>query len=324
MSPQGVYPAADVCALGDEISSTYEGRHVTLYGDNISHGSQVSYVTKGYGVWSTHAVGMPFTTQTAALGNPLMTFDTEGIWCVDVHGANDGGDEAVAVGEAVYINTTTGQVSKIRDNATQLPFGYALGVVASGEIQRVAVKVHWDPISHTVLDVEKFYFGDDSDVTIAWVDPYLQFRAIVATPNHVDGEGLFNYALNVTGIATGEVNMTSHWINLTGAADIPGYMHVHTDGIWGSAADLATAYIAWAKISWMLPENPAGLYLFELNNGTAFDTLDAIFAVNNPALALGYIAATPTAEASGSIPFMAGAGGGGGLKWIRTYDDATT
>lgn len=145
-----------------------------------------------------------------------------------------------------------------------------------------------------------------------------------ATPANPDGEGIVNISATITGIATGEANLASHWINLTGAADIPGYMHVHTDGIWGSACDLATAYIAWAKISWMLPEDPGGLYLFELNNGTAYDTLDAIFAVNNPAYALGYVAATPTGAASGSIPFMAGAGGGGGLKWIRTYDDATT
>ncbi len=159
---------------------------------------------------------------------------------------------------------------------------------------------------------------------IAANDRIFKLAGSWATPACPDGEGIVNISVDVTGIATGEVNLASHWINLTGAADVPGYMHIHTDGIWGSACDLATAYIAWAKISWMLPENPGGLYLFELNNGTAFDTLDAIFAVNNPALALGYVAATPTGAASGSIPFMAGAGGGGGLKWIRTYDDATT
>jgi len=145
MSPQGIYPAADVCAIGDEISSTYEGRHVTLYGDNISHGSQVSYVTKGYGVWFEEAVGMPFTTQTAALGNILMTIDTEGIWCVDVYGWNDAGTSPVIPGEKLYINITTGLVSKINNVVNQLPFGYALGTVATGETERIAVKVHFDP-----------------------------------------------------------------------------------------------------------------------------------------------------------------------------------
>jgi len=145
-----------------------------------------------------------------------------------------------------------------------------------------------------------------------------------ATPATPDGEGIVNISANVTGIATGEVNLASHWLNLTGAADVPGYMHIHTDGIWGSACDLATAYIAWAKISWMLPEDPGGLYLFELNNGTAHDTLDAIFAVNNPAYALGFIAGTSDDAPTGSIPFMAGAGGGGGLKYIRTYDGPIT
>jgi len=148
MSPQGVYPAADVCAIGDEISSTYEGRHVTLYPDNISHGSQVAVVTKGYGVWFNDAVGMPFVTQTAAtnlIGQGAI--DTEGIWCVDVKGETDGPvNVAVAVGDRLYINTTTGLVSKVSAAATQLPFGYALGIVGSGSTERIAVKVHWDPV----------------------------------------------------------------------------------------------------------------------------------------------------------------------------------
>jgi len=143
-----------------------------------------------------------------------------------------------------------------------------------------------------------------------------------ATPANPDGTGIVNIMATITGIATGEANLTNAWLNLTGDADITGYMHIHTDGIWGSACDLATAYIAWQKVTFILPEDPGGLYLFELNNGTVFDTLDAIFAVNNPALALGYVAGAHGNVASGSIPFMAGAGGGGGLKWIRTYDAA--
>lgn len=155
MPIQGVYPVADVCGVGEQISSTYEGRHVTLFPDNISHGSQVTIVTKGYGVWFEDAVGMPFVTQTATT-NLLKqgTIDTEGIWCVDVKGETDVDlSVAVAVGDRLYINTTTGLVSKVSAAATQLPFGYALGIVGSGSTERIAVKVHWDPVYAAALEV---------------------------------------------------------------------------------------------------------------------------------------------------------------------------
>jgi len=334
MSPQGVYPAADVCALGDEISSTYEGRHITLYGDNISHGSQVDYVTKGYGVWSTHAVGMPFTTQTAALGNPLMTFDTEGIWCVDVHGANDAGDEAVAVGEAVYINTTTGQVSKKRDNATQLPFGYALGVVASGEIERVAVKVHWDPLSHLLLDDEPLYFGDAKDVSIDWNETFLAMviTAVskawgidisISAAALADGYGFIETNLNVAGAATGYVVARSDWLNL--AADFVvlaggGLITPHTDGIYCPAgADLTDATIALCgKFTDQM--GSAGFGMYNLWNLNLTQTLTALFEVNNPAL-IGYTAGVHSSAVVGSVPLFHT--GGGATKYIRVYGDAS-
>ena len=152
MSPQGVYPLEDVCGIGDQISSTGEGRHITLYADNLSHGTNVSYVTKGYPVWFVDAVGMPFRTQAAG-DNELEAVDTEGIWCVDVHATADAGDIAVTSGDKLYVNTTTGVVSKINNVITQLPFGYALGQVTSGEVNRIAVKVHFDPSMWTNRDM---------------------------------------------------------------------------------------------------------------------------------------------------------------------------
>jgi len=334
MSPQGVYPAADVCALGDEISSTYEGRHVTLYGDNISHGSQVSYVTKGYGVWSTHAVGMPFTTQTAALGNPLMTFDTEGIWCVYVKGENDGGDEAVAVGEAVYINTTTGLVSKIRDNATQLPFGYTLGVVGSGLTERVAVKVHWDPISHWLLDDEMLYFGDGKDASIEWNETFLAVAIsaaskamgidiTIAASALADGYGFIETNLNVGGASTGFTAARSDWLNLGATYAVlagGGLITPHTDGIYQpAAASITGATIALAgKFTDQMEGADFGMYnLWNLN---LTQTLTALFEVNNPAL-IGYTAGVHSSAVVGSLPLFHT--GGGATKYIRLYGDAT-
>ncbi len=325
MSPQGVYPAADVCEIGEQISSTYEGRHVTLYGDNISHGSQVSYVTKGYGVWFGSAVGMPFDTQTAALGNPLMAIDTEGIWCVDVHAANDGGDEAVIPGNPLYINTTTGQVSKIRDNSTQLPFGYALGNVTSGAIERIAVKVHWDPISHTLLDDELLYFGDGKDYTMEWNETFFSVAGAavskvigeefaISAAALADGYGFKETNFNVAGPATGSTAGDSTWLNL--GADFvaaAGILTPHTDGIYQAAGATVTLGLValGGKFTDQMSAAPAEYSLWNLN---LTQTMDALYVVNNPTL-MGYLGTAATGPV-GSLPFFAT---GGTPKYIMLY-----
>ncbi len=333
MSPQGVYPTADVCAIGDEISSTGEGRHVTLYGDNISHGSQVSYVTRGYGVWFDSAVGVPFKTQDADTGNFLMAIDTEGIWCVDVHAANDGGDEAVIPGNPLYINTTTGQVNKIRDNATQLPFGYALGNVTSGEIERIAVKVHWDPISHTLLDDELLYFGDAADYTMEWNETFMSIVAsaaskivgetfAIAAGALADGYGFKETNFNVSGQATGYVVGDSTWLNLESTFKAllgGGLVTPHTDGIYMTAdAEITGAVVALGgKFTDQMDESDNTWYTQWNLNLT--QTMDAIYEVNNPAL-LGYVATT-AGTAIGSIPFFSTGAGAGFIRYIMLYQD---
>jgi len=158
MSPQGVYPAADALQIGDEISSTYEGRHITLYADNLSHSNALAVVTKGYPVWFGNAVGIAFETQIVGQ-NPLIAVDTEGIWVQDVQAADDMGNSAVIPGDTLYINTTTGLISKISNENTQIPFGYALGNVGGGNTDRIAVKVHYDPIVPEDAWVEKIFYG---------------------------------------------------------------------------------------------------------------------------------------------------------------------
>ena len=334
MSPQGVYPTADVCALGDQISSTFEGRHVTLYPDNLEHGSQVAVVTKGYGVWFGDAVGMPFSTQTAATNLIKQgVIDTEGIWCVDVHAANDGGDEVVIPGNPLYINTTTGQVSKIRDNSTQLPFGYALGNVTSGEIERIAVKVHWDPISHTLLDDELLYFGDGNDYTMEWNETFMAIVAsaaskiigeefAIAAGALADGYGFKETNFNVDGQATGYVAGDSTWLNLgaTFKAKLGGGLVTpHTDGIWmAGAAEITGAVIALGgKFTDQMDESDMTWYTQWNLNLT--QTMDAIYEVNNPAL-MGFTAGAPTGTL-GSIPFYSTGAGAGHIGYIFIYQN---
>ncbi len=378
MSPQGVYPTADVCAIGDEISSTSEGRHITLYADNLEHGSGVSYVTKGYPVFFEEAVGIPFKTQDADTGNILIAVDTEGIWCVDVYGGNDGGAEVVVPGDSLYINTTTNLVSKIRDNATQLPFGYALGNVGSGSTERIAVKVHWDPRSHWLEDDERLYFGDAREINMGWdeadftvlpltddtggvifgngtlnieffqifgatVNDYILYdtslgvltfintdcqdaaRTVnwaftIELPDIADGNAVEYHSVNVSGLAPGSLAGFGHWVDIGGAGVFTAgasYLYVHHDGIW-SGGDISNALVSWAKWSFLPDSDPAWYSLWEINAADANATPDALFNVNNPIFALGYVAGG-VSNVIGSVPFFSTAHGA--LRgWVAIYD----
>ncbi len=163
MSPTqayGVYPAEGTA--GDQVSSTFIGRHLTMQAQELTHAGAV--VTKGmpvvFGVTfpGNAGVGIAFNTEVAV--TDLIAIDTEGIWDVSVEAADDGGAMLVTGGDPLYINTTTCLVSKRRTNLTQIPFGYALGQVAAAAIAVIAVKLHWDPPSHWLLDQEALFFGD--------------------------------------------------------------------------------------------------------------------------------------------------------------------
>ncbi len=167
----GVYPIADVLPAGEEISSTYEGRHVTLLESELIHPSHTDgLVNKGdpvvFGTVALQGVGVSF--KSAAAATDLIAIDTEGIWVIDVNAADDGGNRAIEGGDRLYINNSTAIVSAIATGATQVPFGYALGHVDSGLTETIAVKVHWDPVDNWILDKEPFYCGDGRDCNLKW------------------------------------------------------------------------------------------------------------------------------------------------------------
>jgi hypothetical protein len=129
-----------------EISSTYEGRHVTLPAEllNSPAGGGVivakdpvtfGNVADGYGV------GVAFNSGS---GTDQIAIDTEGIWVLDVVATDDEGASAVRIGDIIFINRTTCVLSKISSDTTNIVFGYALDTIASGT-HGIAVKVHWDP-----------------------------------------------------------------------------------------------------------------------------------------------------------------------------------
>lgn len=308
--PQGVYPTADACAVGEQISSTGEGRHVTLYGDNLEHGSQVSYVTKGYGVWfGDHAVGMPFDTQTAALGNPLMAIDTEGIWCVDVWGQNDAGNATVVPGQQLYINTTTGLVSRISNGATHICFGYALGNVSSNATERIAVKVHFDPS----LDNAKRTYYTVTDGAYTYGKHHTSIFA------GGQSTGLEYFDQQVTGTQDGALYGLSTWMELAAGFTMGDLLVCFEVGLYDAGADLAAGVLVGQQWQIQPAEQPALFYNFRINNANGFP-VDAMFLLGNMD-SVGLAAdATTDSSKNADIPFCSW---GGTVYWIRLYDAAS-
>ncbi len=157
--------------------------------------------------------------------------------------------------------------------------------------------------------------------TIASNGRAVRYVVSQATPALSDGYGVFETDYTVTGTTTSELNVKSTWINIGTDAVLGGYVHVHTDGIWDGTGTLTNANMAWGKFSCLLSSNPAAMNLWELNFSGANSEIDAIFAVNDATLALGFTAGSPSQSATGSIPFFETAGGAhGGLKYIYIYD----
>lgn len=157
----GVYPIADAKDAGDEISSTYEGRHITCLESEITHPTHTDgFVDKGDPVVIGNQI-VGIALKSAAAASDLIAVDTEGIWVVDVLAQNDAGDIAVAGGDLLYINVTTCVVSKISLAAGQIPFGYALGIIAASNTDTIAVKVHFDPVEAAGLEAAQVLFTEE-------------------------------------------------------------------------------------------------------------------------------------------------------------------
>jgi len=147
--PYGVYTAGDA---GDEVSSTYEGRHLTFTESQLTHPSHPAdgFVNKGDPVLcGENIVGVAFIS--AAADTDLISIDTEGIWQLSVVATNEDDDIAVAVGDELFINKTTCIISKNPNKNTHQRFGYALYAIGAGETDVIPVKVHFDPDDATEL-----------------------------------------------------------------------------------------------------------------------------------------------------------------------------
>lgn len=141
----GVYPSyLTTEGYMPEISSTYEGRHITVREDEITTlDPDHAFQQAGHPCMvKENIVGVAFTTCTA--GTDYVAIDTEGIWNLEVEAKNPA-DIAVFEGDELFINKSDAVISKDYNKNTNAHFGYALGNINSGGICIIAVKVHWDP-----------------------------------------------------------------------------------------------------------------------------------------------------------------------------------
>ncbi len=168
----GVYSAyaEDDAIEGNEVSSTGEGRHLTFLGSDligpnalIQKGDPV-VVAGGAG----DIVGVAFKTQVNA--GDLIPIDTEGIWMLEVTATDDYGNDAVAAGDALFIDDTdlSCVISKIQDPEHNTLFGYALGNIDAGETAVIAVKVHWGP------SLDHIWMGIDTPYLEAGTEPRIR------------------------------------------------------------------------------------------------------------------------------------------------------
>ncbi len=119
---------------GDEISSTYEGRHVYVQEIVLIHADPGDgLVDKGQPVAFWEGVGIAMKSASSTGEN--VPIDTEGIWRVSVVAT-----AAIAIGQSLFIDVS-GVVTDDPTNA-QAVFGYSMQAMGIGT-EVIAVKVHW-------------------------------------------------------------------------------------------------------------------------------------------------------------------------------------
>lgn len=323
----GVYGIPDARDAGDEVSSTYEGRHLTFLESELFHPYHAdTFVDKGDPVVARTTTGfiVGVALKSAAAATDLIAIDTEGIWSMMVYADTDdvwatSQVGTVTPGDALFINrVTTGAItagigacgiSKRRDHATQVPFGVALGYLDNADEGVIAVKVHnqgsFDLISamlnRAVVSGEMgwSFFGRVTDG---------------------ESEGLCGYVDGtILGTNTGAVYGFGSWLCLDSAATISGDIITPLDvGIYSGAAQ-AAANLFGMQIQLQLNGAPNSLYLCRVNNT---QTLTALYYATGVG-SLNYQAVATEGDAPlGYIPLAVIAGvNGGNPVLVRVYAD---
>ena len=314
----GVYGLPDVRDAGDEVSSTYEGRHITMLEGELIHEIHTDgMVNKGdpivvclYNTYGTPGRGVGVALKSAAAITDRIAVDTEGIWALTVYGENDLGNSRVTAGDPLYIDFATNQaiaagvgyggISKISNGATNTPFGYALGDIASGGSGVIAVKVHFDPSQDNAK--RTWYTAPDGIYT------YGKHHTTVFEGGQ--STGLEYHDQRVTGAQTGGIYGWGTWMELA-AAFVPngGLIVGHEVGMYDVGCDLAgnNGRIVMSQMQAQLASVPGtSFHWWRLNLAAAGGTATALIAAANPASA-GYVAdAVGNAGANklGNVPLL--------------------
>ena len=321
MTAFGVYPVADVLTAGDEVSSTYEGRHLTVYESELFHPYHLdTFVDKGEPVVIENSsgwlVGVAF--KSATVDTDLIAVDTEGIWALLVYADTDEvwskeGTGEVIPGDPLFIDrVTTGAItdgigacalSKRRDKSTQIPFGYALGHIAALGQGVIAVKVHNAHAFDLAPDMGNRAVASGA---MGW--------SFYGRQTDGESEGLCGYVDGtILGTNVGAVYGFGSWLCMDAEATVTGVITPLDTGVYSAAAQAGpTLYFAGQHHA-QLAGDPAALYAWRLNSTRTVDSI--IMAAN--AGSVGWVA-DPTGGAAvvGAIPLVTV---GGAVRWCRLY-----
>lgn len=272
---------------GDEVSSTYEGRHVTVTAAELLTSAGGGVATKGlpcvFGRTGLNGVGVCFGT---GLTTDLIAIDTEGIWDLLVSADHDEGESAVTGGDPLYINKTDGKISKRRNAPNQIPFGYALGIIGAGEDVVIPVKVHWDPQQNWLDNEQKIIFGEDQSVSMRWHQH---------EPGDGDGvnagRGIYiEWADGYTCPGTGDyfmINAQGSPVLITGAGVCGLGVHVNPVGTDGQMAVAVSGQLNQGVTNAITGFLSAGRFIFK-NASETCATAEALYLVIRNTAATGY------------------------------------
>jgi len=325
----GVYTGQ--LTAGTQVSSTYEGRHLTVREDELIHPYIADgFVTKGdpvivcdAGVPGTfgNLVGVAFVSGEAAAD--WIPIDTEGIWNLLVYAENDIGDIAIEIGDPLYIRagslpgaadgdgTGDAEISKIVDAAHQVFFGYALGSMVAGGSGRIAVKVHADP--HQQQEERKY----QTVVTGAYSYGFHETAVLLAGQS----TGLHYKDSRVGGQQAGGIYGFSAWMELQ--AD---FLHLDDTllvalegGFYEATADIDDSWFVGLQLQYIITDTPNRIDHFRVNIAAAGGSAHCIMAAANPT-SVGYVAAITEADTPiGYVPMFDIVGIG--VCYVRLYAD---
>lgn len=321
----GVYPGQGTA--GDEISSTYEGRHLTVLESELIHpnhaddlvdkGDPVIVALTGAHPHATYGRAVGVALASAVAATDLIAIDTEGIWMLDCWGYTDGPvGSAIQPGDPLFIHDDSlnavganglgdALISEIRTVTTQIPFGYALGTLVATGQGRIAVKVHWDPSRDTEI--------------AKWnrVTPGNYGEAMYTDMAAPASEGLSKYFQGtLSGTCAGHVYNVGSWINMAaGYASAVGQIHVPFEGgLWSAGANATLRAVFGAQFQEVLNAAPNTLFCWRLNTDHAITALIQGVNPNSVGFAIGE---AHVGGVTGTIRFVEVSGA---VRYIDVYD----